>query len=122
MVEMSKESYVSTLGPGPGHCQTGQWMLQARTTHPSRLGAMIWTLFHLPPLPGDARWPRRQIFPLVGISAPLSPKEPEPDILSFGPGREGGGEETEHTQVHVHTPDTCTHMHICRKVCTLAQK
>ena len=118
MVEMSKEGYVSTLGPRPGRCWVGQWMLQAHTAQPSRLRAVIWTLFHWPSLPGDARGPSRQIFSLVGISTHLSPNELEPDTTSFGPGREGGGEETEHT----HRPMCAhqTHAHICTHVAMYA--
>lgn len=111
---------MSTPGPRPGHCRAGQWMLQARTTQPSRLRVMIWTLFHLPSLSGDARWPKRQIFSLDGISSPVSPKELEPDILSFGPRKEGGREETEHTHrpMYTHKP-ICTHQtraHTCTYV------
>lgn len=134
---------MSTPGPRPGRCRAGQWMLQAQTTQLSRLRAMIWTLFHLPSLPGDARWPRRQIFSLDGISSPVAPKELQPETLSFGPRKEGGGEETEHTHrpmythrpmcihqtrahtctyvgmyAHLHKRDTCTQPTHTRHMCT----
>lgn len=58
MVEMSKEGYVFTLGPGPGLAGWGS--VDAAGTHTVQLlsaQGLIWPLFHWPSLPGDARGP-----------------------------------------------------------------
>lgn len=55
MVEMSKEGYVSTLGPETGAAGWGSGCCRHHLHSPLWLRAVIWTLFHWPSLPGDAR-------------------------------------------------------------------
>lgn len=112
-------------GRGPGRCWPGA--VGVVDTHHTALWVLADDLghFHLP-----SAWEcqvAQEVEFLTDLHFhPLSPGDLEPETLSFGAGKEGGGEETKHThmptcthQIHVHTHacmQECVHRQPCRHV------